>query len=173
MIDIVSERVIGHAAVLVLRIAQIEILELRYILLIGGHDGKHVLDSIWSQRLGREGAQKVMHKSDSERRGFLQFAFHKDWDDLSLYDLIINRDKLRLDSAAKRITEVKRRMTRLFTLGVRHGLLYTQTRTFASRLTSSRISRPSMPSPTAIYMGSGATHWRHKSREHIWSEVPI
>ncbi len=58
------------------------------------------------QGLSQETAAKMIHKSDSERRGFLQFAFHKDWHDISLYDLIINRDKLSVDSAAKLIMEV-------------------------------------------------------------------
>lgn len=53
-----------------------------------------------------EAAEKVISKSDNERRGFLQFAFHRDWNDPSLYDLIINRDKLGTDSAATLITEV-------------------------------------------------------------------
>jgi cytidylate kinase len=58
------------------------------------------------QGLSQEAATKMIHKSDSERRGFLQFAFHKDWDDPTLYDLSINRDKLSVDSAANLIMEV-------------------------------------------------------------------
>ena len=58
------------------------------------------------QGLSQEAATKIIHKSDSERRGFLQFAFHKDWDDPTLYDLSINRDKLSVDSAASLIMEV-------------------------------------------------------------------
>jgi cytidylate kinase len=64
---------------------------------------QHLMDR---QGLSQEAAEKMIHKSDSERRGFLQFAFHKDWDDPSLYDLIINRDKLSADSAAGLIVEV-------------------------------------------------------------------
>ena len=64
---------------------------------------QHLMDQ---QGMSREAAEKMIHKSDSERRGFLQFAFHKDWNDLSLYDLIINRDKLTTNSAAKLIIEV-------------------------------------------------------------------
>lgn len=48
----------------------------------------------------------MIHKSDSDRRGFLQFAFFIDWNDPSLYAPIINWDKLRTDSAAKLIMEV-------------------------------------------------------------------
>ena len=58
------------------------------------------------QGMSREAAEKMIEKSDTERRGFQQYAFHMDWNDPTLYDLIINRDKLSLDSAAKLIIEV-------------------------------------------------------------------
>ncbi|MBW1691465.1 MAG: cytidylate kinase family protein [Deltaproteobacteria bacterium] len=58
------------------------------------------------QGMSREAAEKIIQKSDSDRRGFQQYAFHMDWNDPSLYDLIINRDKLSIDSAAKLIIEV-------------------------------------------------------------------
>ena len=38
-------------------------------------------------------------------RGFCRFAFHMDWDDPSLYDLVINTDKIGIDGAAKLIME--------------------------------------------------------------------
>ncbi len=56
--------------------------------------------------LNRESAEKMIHKSDHERKGFLQFTFHMDWDDPSLFDLIINQDKLGTDSSARLIVEV-------------------------------------------------------------------
>ena len=58
------------------------------------------------QGISRDAAEKIIYKSDSERKGFLQFAFHMDWNDPSLYDLIINQDKMGTDSAAKLITDV-------------------------------------------------------------------
>jgi cytidylate kinase len=64
---------------------------------------KHLMDQ---QGLSSEAAEKMINKSDNERKGFLKFAFHKDWDDLSLYDLIINRDKLSVESASRLIIEV-------------------------------------------------------------------
>jgi cytidylate kinase len=65
-----------------------------------------------SSRIGRlktergvseETAKKLIHKSDHERRGFLRFAFHMDWNDLSLYDLVINTEKMAADGAANLI----------------------------------------------------------------------
>ena len=50
-------------------------------------------------------AEKLIHKSDHERRGFLRFAFHMDWNDLSLYDLVINAEKMDTDGAAYLIIE--------------------------------------------------------------------
>jgi cytidylate kinase len=50
---------------------------------------------------GREEARKLIHKSDNEKRGFLRFAYHLDWDDLSLYDLVINTAKLGIDGSAE------------------------------------------------------------------------
>jgi len=64
---------------------------------------QHLMDQ---RGLSREASEKMTHKSDRERRGFLQFAFHMDWNDPSLYDLVINRDKLSTDSAARLIREV-------------------------------------------------------------------
>ena len=59
-----------------------------------------------NQNLTHEAAEKMIHKTDNERSGFFQFAYHMDWNDPSLYDLIVNRDKLGEDSAAKLIIEV-------------------------------------------------------------------
>jgi len=64
---------------------------------------KHLMDQ---QGLSSEAAGKMIQKSDHERKGFLKFAFHKDWDDPSIYDLIINRNKLSAESASSLIIEV-------------------------------------------------------------------
>jgi len=64
---------------------------------------KHLMDQ---QGLSSEAAEKMITKSDHEHKGFLKFAFHKDWDDISLYDLIINRDKLSAESASNLIIEM-------------------------------------------------------------------
>lgn len=58
------------------------------------------------QGISRGAAEKIIRKNDSERKGFLQFAFQMDWNDPSLYDLIINRDKLGVDSVAQVIMDV-------------------------------------------------------------------
>jgi CMP/dCMP kinase len=50
-------------------------------------------------------AEKLIQKSDSERSGFFQYAFQMDWNDSSLFDLKINRDKLDKDLAVGIIIE--------------------------------------------------------------------
>jgi cytidylate kinase len=54
-----------------------------------------------SDQMSQEGARKLIYKSDSERRGFLRFAYHIDWDDLSHYDLVINTAKLGIEGSAE------------------------------------------------------------------------
>jgi len=56
--------------------------------------------------LDRETAKKMIKKTDHEKKGFFRFAFHMDWNDPSLYDLIINTEKTGLELAAKTIKEV-------------------------------------------------------------------
>lgn len=66
---------------------------------------KHMMDQ---QGLSREAAEKMIHRSDMKRRGFIRYAYHVDWNDLSLYDLIINREKMSKEVAANLIMEAAR-----------------------------------------------------------------
>lgn len=50
-----------------------------------------------------DGARRLMKKSDSERIGFLRFAFRVDPDDVSHYDLMVNPEKLGVEGAAEMI----------------------------------------------------------------------
>ena len=52
---------------------------------------QHLMDH---QAINQEAAEKMIHKNDRARRDFLQFAYHIEWNDSSLYYLIIKRDKL-------------------------------------------------------------------------------
>jgi cytidylate kinase len=93
--------IMGHGAQLLLRDFGCA-LQVR----IHASESTRIRNLMDQQGMSQEAATKIIHKSDSERKGFLQFAFHKDWDDSSLYDMIINRDKLSVDSAARLIMEV-------------------------------------------------------------------
>jgi hypothetical protein len=55
--------------------------------------------------IGREAAEKMISRSDQEKRDFIQFAFSEDWLNFHLYDLILNTDKLSLGSAARAIID--------------------------------------------------------------------
>ncbi len=93
--------ILGHGAPLLLRDFNCAL----HVRIYGSRPFRinHLMDQ---QGLSIEAAEKMIQKSDHERKGFLKFAFHKDWDDPSLYDLIINRDKLSAESASSLIIEV-------------------------------------------------------------------
>jgi cytidylate kinase len=55
-----------------------------------------------------EVAEKLMRKSDEEHRGLMQYAFHMNWDDHSVYDLVINSEKLGTALSAHLIMETAR-----------------------------------------------------------------
>jgi len=57
------------------------------------------------QRLSQETAQKLIRKSDHEKGGFLRFAYDLDWADPSLYDCMVNPEKMGVDAAARIIIE--------------------------------------------------------------------
>jgi cytidylate kinase len=51
----------------------------------------------------REAAVIIMEKSDHERESFIKFAFHRDWHNPELYDIVLNMDKLTVNTAANMI----------------------------------------------------------------------
>jgi len=58
------------------------------------------------QGLSREAAARLIQKSDSQKKGFFQFAFHKDWNDPALYDLCITTAKIGIEQASHMIVEM-------------------------------------------------------------------
>jgi cytidylate kinase len=67
------------------------------------------IDRIMRQKgVGREIAEKMMEGSDHDKKGFFRFAFNQDWLDPHLYDLILNTDKLSVESAAKMVVDAAR-----------------------------------------------------------------
>lgn len=52
-------------------------------------------------KVSEDGARRIIHKSDSERRGFLRFAFKVDQEDVRLYDLLVNSQKLGVEGSAE------------------------------------------------------------------------
>jgi cytidylate kinase len=72
---------------------------------VAGSTERRIQEMMQEKGVGREVAEKWIHQSDHDRRGFLRFAFDEDWLNPNLYDLILNTDKLSIDSAVKMIID--------------------------------------------------------------------
>jgi len=73
--------------------------------LVTGSMEKRVKRVMEEKQVSREVAERVIHRSDHDKRGFIRFAFDEDWLNPNLYDLISNTDKLSVDSVVKMIAE--------------------------------------------------------------------
>ena len=76
--------------------------------LVTAQDENRIRNLMRQKNLSRETAQRLIHKSDTQKRGFFQYAFHKNWDDPALYDLCVNIDKIGSERAAQLIMEAAR-----------------------------------------------------------------
>lgn len=52
-----------------------------------------------AQGYGEDLAEKLIDHSDAERSSFMKFAFKVEWEDPKLYDVVLNTDKVSVDSA--------------------------------------------------------------------------
>jgi cytidylate kinase len=73
-----------------------------HVLIIGSM-GKRVQTLMEEKHVTKEVAERMIHRSDQDKRGFMRFAFNEDWLNPNLYDLIINTDKLSVDAATELI----------------------------------------------------------------------
>jgi len=73
--------------------------------LVTGSMGKRVQRVMEEKKVEKEVAEKMIHRSDHDKRGFSRFAFDEDWLNPQLYDLILNTDKLSIDSAGKVVVD--------------------------------------------------------------------
>ncbi len=73
--------------------------------LITGSVEKRIQRIMEDKNVDREIAEKMIRRSDQDKRGFFRFAFEEDWLNPNLYDLVLNTDKLAIDSAAKMVME--------------------------------------------------------------------
>jgi len=73
--------------------------------LIHASESYRVQELVEKHALTRKAAEKMIQRKDDEKRGFFRFAFRMDWNDLSLYDLVIHTEKLGPEGAAKLILE--------------------------------------------------------------------
>jgi len=73
--------------------------------LVTGSTEKRIQQIMEEKKMDREIAEKMIHRSDQDKRGFLRFAFEEDWLNPNLYDLVLNTDKLTVDSAVRMVME--------------------------------------------------------------------
>jgi cytidylate kinase len=93
--------IIGHGSQMLLRDFECAL----HVHIYAGESTR--IRNLMDQRgMSEEAARKLIKKSDDEQEGFFRFAFHMDWTDPALYDLIINTEQIGLDLAAKIITNV-------------------------------------------------------------------
>ncbi len=77
-------------------------------ILVMGSKEKRILRIMEENRVKREIAEKLIERSDRDKRGFLRFAFDEDWLNPQMYDLVLNTDKLSVDSAVQVIVSSAR-----------------------------------------------------------------
>ena len=74
-------------------------------ILVTGSMEKRIERIMRDKGVEREIAERIMHQSDHDKERFLRFAFNKDWLNPQLYDLILNTDKLSIDSAVRMVVD--------------------------------------------------------------------
>jgi cytidylate kinase len=74
--------------------------------LIAGSHSKRMERLMGEMTVDRETAQSMIDRSDHEKKSFIQFAFNDDWLNFRLYDLVLNTDKLSVESAAKAVIDL-------------------------------------------------------------------
>ena len=74
-------------------------------ILVTGSIEKRVQRVMEEKQTGREIAEKIIHRSDHDKKAFIRFAYDEDWLNPRLYDLLLNTDKLSIDSAVRMIVD--------------------------------------------------------------------
>jgi cytidylate kinase len=74
-------------------------------ILVTGSIEKRIQRVMEEKQVGREIAEKIINRSDHDKRAFIRFAYDEDWLNCRLYDLLLNTDKLSIDSAVKMIVD--------------------------------------------------------------------
>lgn len=75
-----------------------------HVLVIGSLE-KRIQRLMEEKGISHEVAERMIHRSDHDKKGFIHFAFHEDWLNPHLYDLVLNTDKLSVGFAVRTIVE--------------------------------------------------------------------
>jgi cytidylate kinase len=126
----------------------------------------------------REAAVMAMEKSDHERESFIRFAFNREWDNPELYDIVLNMDKLTVNTAADmvlcaaRVDEVQGRTgdvmnsLDMMELAVRVGTALAQAG-FPSSYVSAFVNEPGKVRLTGVVQ----VPWEKSTAERTAKEV--
>jgi hypothetical protein len=76
--------------------------------LVTAQEESRIRNLMHEMNLPREAARRLIHKSDAQKNGFFQYAFHKAWNDPALYDLCVNPDKIGVERAAQLVFDMAR-----------------------------------------------------------------
>jgi len=90
--------IIGHGATYILK-------DFSCALHLRMHTSNHfrIQRLVDQMKISSDTALKMIENRDNEIKALLEFSFQIDWNDFSLYDLVINVDKLGIDAAAAMI----------------------------------------------------------------------
>ncbi len=69
--------------------------------LINNSKENRIQHLVSQEGMKREAAVKVIRKSDSTLTGFFRFAYQREWDDPTIYDMVINTEKMGSATAAR------------------------------------------------------------------------
>jgi cytidylate kinase len=73
--------------------------------LVTGSIEKRVQKVVEEHRVEKDLAKEILDRSDHHNREFIRLAYGVNWLDPKLYDMIVNTDKIGIDSAVKMVTE--------------------------------------------------------------------
>jgi hypothetical protein len=76
--------------------------------LVTAQEESRIRNLMHEMNLPREAVRRLIHKSDAQKNGYFQYAFHKAWNDPALYDLCVNPDKIGLERAAQLVFDMAR-----------------------------------------------------------------
>jgi cytidylate kinase len=74
-------------------------------ILVTGSMEKRIQRVMEEKQAGREVAENIIKHSDHDKRAFIRFAYDEDMLNPRFYDLVLNTDKLSIDSAVKMIVD--------------------------------------------------------------------
>ena len=73
--------------------------------LVTGSPEKRIARVMEENHVSKEVAEKIVERSDHDRSGFIRFAYGEDWLNPRLYDMILNTDKMSVNSGAMMVAD--------------------------------------------------------------------